>query len=242
MNLLLVMSTISCKSLRLSLSIALHVLTTVQIKSSGDSDQYQALICNNCQQYIGHLDQQAGGYRLYKWRLQSLPLPSEQNTGQPRIYQPSMSSTITTQFQSIMLAQCTSKLLLLPMHWKALPSHSLVSPNPEQDTATKILSLWVLSPSLRYSSTATEGESQQISNGHSSAASGKLAMKIFWKTVSAATAESMMEGNKAEEVFLPPQTILEIEELLWTSAFFLPPSGRKFQDWDVGLLERFEER
>lgn len=66
-------------------------------------------------------------------------------------------------------------------------------------------------------------------------------MKIFWKSISAAEANKLLDSVTHEEVSLPTETILEIKKCLQDSASFLPPSGRRFQDWGVGLLERFDE-
>lgn len=65
-------------------------------------------------------------------------------------------------------------------------------------------------------------------------------MKIFWKAIQAKEADSLLDSAAHEEVSLPLETIVEIEKCLRDSAAFLPASGRKFQDWDVGLLDRFE--
>jgi ubiquitin-protein ligase E3 D len=65
-------------------------------------------------------------------------------------------------------------------------------------------------------------------------------MKVFWKYIDNSTANGLVESDSIEEVSLPMEAILEIEANLRSSAQFLPPGGRKFQGWDVGLLERFE--
>ena len=66
-------------------------------------------------------------------------------------------------------------------------------------------------------------------------------MKVFWKYVDDKAANELIESDSIEEVSLPMEAISAIEASLRNSAQFLPPSGRKFQDWDVGLLERFED-
>jgi hypothetical protein len=65
-------------------------------------------------------------------------------------------------------------------------------------------------------------------------------MKIFWKSITSAEAVKLLDSSTHEEVSLPTETLIEIEKSLRQSATALPPSGRKFQDCDVGLLERFE--
>lgn len=65
-------------------------------------------------------------------------------------------------------------------------------------------------------------------------------MKVFWNPVSLIAATELADTPGVEEILLPIDAIREIEEVLRSSAGFLPPSGRKFRDWEVGLLERFE--
>jgi hypothetical protein len=66
-------------------------------------------------------------------------------------------------------------------------------------------------------------------------------MKVFWKTVSAAEATISMDSAGVEELSLPTEVILEMEKCLRDSARLLPPNVRRFKEWNVGLLERFEE-
>jgi hypothetical protein len=70
---------------------------------------------------------------------------------------------------------------------------------------------------------------------------GTFAMKVFWKLVSREEADSSVESESAEELLLPTEVIDEIKACLQESALVLPPSARKFKEWDVGLLERYEE-
>ena len=67
-------------------------------------------------------------------------------------------------------------------------------------------------------------------------------MKVFWRVITKEAAGTLVESGKVEEVTLPPETIGELEAGLRGSALFLPQSSRKFQEWDVGLLERYEEK
>lgn len=186
---------------------------------------------------MGHVDQLADGYRLYKWRLKSVETPTT-------YYEPSMSSIITAQLQSIMLAQCCSRLLILPMNWKAASreiSHDFAQMKTSPNESS-FLNLWVLNSALRYSTTTNEDDTQSASSPHSRSSTGQSAMKVFWKSVSATAAEKIMDKDGVEEVALPKETIVEIRNSLRNSAVLLPPSGRKFQDWNVGLLDRFEEQ
>ena len=194
----------------------------IQVEAIAEQNsKYPKLICSSCRNYLGHVDHQAEGYRLYKWQLKS-PTTTPDT---PSYYGPSLSSIITAQLQSVMLAQCCSRLVFLPMNWK--PSSTPQSPSPQNT----FLSMWILSPTIRYSTSV-----QNKLNSRP----GTLAMKIFWKSLTATEANKLLNSSTHEEISLPWETIIEIEKCLRDSAAFLPPSGRRFQDWDVGLLERFD--
>lgn len=45
-----------------------------------------------------------------------------------------------------------------------------------------------------------------------------------------------------EHLLFPPALYKSLVESLGTSQFLLPAAARKFQDWDVGILERFDAR
>jgi HECT-like Ubiquitin-conjugating enzyme (E2)-binding len=162
-----------------------------------------------------------------------------------------MASIITAQLQSIMLAQCTSRLLLLPLdgmlsfqqpNMPSLQQELFKLENPSSQLI--FLHLWVFNSAIKYTTTTkVEARSFVTPPDRPHSSSGKLAMKIFWKAVSGSAADKLMEDNTrpVEDVSLPLETILEIKKDLLDSAFLLPPSQRRFQDWDVGLLERFEE-
>lgn len=65
-------------------------------------------------------------------------------------------------------------------------------------------------------------------------------MKVFWKSISTDDARSLLDGGSAEELILPDEIVVEIGGILRDSAVCLPPSARKFKEWDVGLLERYQ--
>ena len=65
-------------------------------------------------------------------------------------------------------------------------------------------------------------------------------MKIFYQHVSMAGAEELMKKEGIEEVYFPGEVIGEMGAELERSGLCLPASGRKFREWEVGLLERFE--
>lgn len=185
------------------------------------------MCCKHCSKSIGYIDHQSDGVKIWKWSIKLSPSTPLNSSGPDLPQTPSISSVIAAQISSILQAQCCSRLLLLPLGWKL---RSVDSNTP--DTSSPLLSFWVLTPTLRYSSTSHSTSIQ------APLTSGTLAMKVFWKSVSEQEADKLM--NTAEEVPLPSEAIEEVSNTLHKSALMLPPSARKFQGWDVGLLERWE--
>lgn len=65
-------------------------------------------------------------------------------------------------------------------------------------------------------------------------------MKLFWNVVDEPAATALQDREDTEELSLPLEAIEELVTYLRGSADVLPPSARKFQTWNVGLLERYE--
>ncbi|KAI9868935.1 MAG: hypothetical protein M1813_002758 [Trichoglossum hirsutum] len=100
----------------------------------------------------------------------------------------------------------------------------------ETDGATPIL-LWVFNTNLRYT----------ISN---SLSGSQRAMKVFYQTHNITIGQLGSKVQTAplspEEVYLPLHIHQQLRERLHGSNRSLPTSARKFQEWDIGLLGRFE--
>ena len=67
------------------------------------------------------------------------------------------------------------------------------------------------------------------------------AMKIFWLPASESK-EDVNNSFSVEDVQLPPVPFRALRNALVESAELLPESSKKFQEWNVGLLERFSAR
>lgn len=91
------------------------------------------------------------------------------------------------------------------------------------------LHLWVFAPSLRFAS-----------SGVNSRPNGQLAAKIFSAPLSVASANALLDKGNVEELLLPAEALAGLESALGESSAALPPSARRFREWDVGLLERYE--
>ena len=106
----------------------------------------------------------------------------------------------------------------------ALHSSELQAPIPS-------LLVWVFTPDLLFSSSiSTPGRLDPTRS-----------TKVFyerqtWQPLKPGEAESA----SIEDVEIPGDLYEELDKALQESQRLLPPTARKFQGWDVGLLERFE--
>ncbi|TVY18502.1 Uncharacterized protein LARI1_G003140 [Lachnellula arida] len=185
--------------------------------------------CKVCSKNMGYLDEQSDGVKIWKWSIKLSQANPHQFSGLRLPQMPSISSIVSTRISSILQAQCCSRLLLHPLEWK--PSLAASEMNK---MSRSLLSLWILTPTLRYSATSSSAVDEP------SLSPGNLAMKVFWKEVTEEEAAELMDT--VEEVPLPSEAIQQVSACLHDSALLLPPSTRKFQGWDVGLLERWEEK
>ena len=65
-------------------------------------------------------------------------------------------------------------------------------------------------------------------------------MKVFYKTITDPMTILDEQNSTLEELALPASELRGLEETLKTSTNVLPQSARTFQDFQVGLLDRYE--
>ncbi|OAP63835.1 hypothetical protein AYL99_03062 [Fonsecaea erecta] len=90
------------------------------------------------------------------------------------------------------------------------------------------LLLWIFNPDIYYSS------SKRGPTAH-------RAMKVFYKFLPRPEEFLDGPGSNCEELVVPEEDFGEFKHTLQESTDILPPSARTFQDWDVGLLDRWEK-
>lgn len=67
-------------------------------------------------------------------------------------------------------------------------------------------------------------------------------MKLFFKTINEASIlDKLLDDAAVEEISLPENVLLELLDTLDASTKLLPFSIRKFQSWDVAVLDRFDD-
>ncbi|KAK4999158.1 hypothetical protein LTR66_001762 [Elasticomyces elasticus] len=120
---------------------------------------------------------------------------------------------------------------------------SLVSFGMEKWIAAQILTgieqqgvrlrLWIFTTDLIYSSSVQAAKRKYP----------KRAMKILWRRNERPdNFDALNSKNLAfEELDMPNQVLVHLQDTLRDSALLLPESARDFQEWHVGLIERFKE-
>ena len=97
---------------------------------------------------------------------------------------------------------------------------------------TAALKLWVFSPNLAISSSASETpEPMQV-------------MKVMWQDCppNAAVSDGMNAQSLSEgDIDIPDYEFQELLKALQSSALLLPENARVFQAWRVSLLRRFTD-
>jgi hypothetical protein len=66
-----------------------------------------------------------------------------------------------------------------------------------------------------------------------------IGMKIFYKSLDDPQKLLEEQSNSVEELFIPAPVLEEFMALLKESTTLLPHSARNFQEWSVGLLDRY---
>lgn len=86
---------------------------------------------------------------------------------------------------------------------------------------------WIFNPDIYYTS------SQRGPTVH-------RAMKVFYKKTDEPLKLLDAHQSTLEELALPEQEFFQLAQALEDSAQILPQSARTFQEWQVGLLDRYE--
>lgn len=145
-----------------------------------------------------------------------------------KLLEPSMARILSAQLLGIMNSSCVSRVNILPLK------------NPiDVGINWGGLSIWIFNPSIRYT-TSYFYHRRRMSISDTPDRPGILAMKILSKPFSLAKYPSTNDES-VEELELPGEVIHELKHYLEVSAMrYLPPSARKFQEWNVSFLDRHE--
>lgn len=199
-----------------------------------DANQNQLVGCLQCQNEVGTYHSDLNGIKFWKWKLRLISPSLSGRFGQggsiTTVPSPTLSSWgskfsastfVSAEILSKMSSQLVSKFLLMPI--------------VKVECSTCLL-LWVFGASIRFSSS----DFANLDGG--SGGEGLPAIKVFWKVVQESDTNLISDAVGIEDLFLPLDAILETEKVLKDNGKLIPRNSRKYLDWNVGLLERYEEK
>jgi hypothetical protein len=185
-----------------------------------DSTQEGFIVCKHCDATLGTSDDASDGWRIWKWNI-DIHTRSSSRTSSP-LYS-------TQKWITARLLYLIENTGLRKFHIHPIAPATDAEPAPSMPS----LLVWVFTPDLLFSSSIPSP--------------GRLdptrSMKVFyqpqtWRPLKPGEPESA----SIEDVEFPEELFFELRDVLHKSQRLLPPTARKFQGWEVGLLERFDGR
>jgi len=140
---------------------------------------------------------------------------------------------IDIQHTSYSIQKWISARLLFLIENQGVRKFHIHPPTPPSSTSPiSSLLIWVFTPDLFVSSSTPSESGLQVPT---------RSMKLFYKHESWAPPQpGEVEKADVEEVVFPRSLFEELRRVLGVSQAILPFGARKFQGWEVGLLERFD--
>ncbi|KAH8129704.1 ubiquitin-conjugating enzyme E2-binding protein [Trichoderma asperelloides] len=181
----------------------------------GEADPVKPLriSCKSCRTEIGMFNALASSITLFKWQVTCETAEASQA--------PSSSECLAATLIATISRSGSSKSLVA--------SHTLdVDPEASQSEASQSLHLWVLNANVVYSSTMREGR--------------RVAIKVLYQDIGAEEGNKLVDSmtSGVQEISFPAAAIKTARQILQESNDLMPASERLFQQWHVGLLERWE--
>lgn len=177
------------------------------------SANFLALSCKGCSADIGTFKVLNSSVVLFKWRVLC------KSVG-PSAKAPTSTDCLAATVISTISRTGSSKSILMP--------NELHASGREVAPECPPIHLWVLNSNVSYTSSVTEGK--------------KTGLKVLYQDIAKDEATKLLESitGEAQDIAFPQDAIDEARQTLKRSTLLLPASERSFQNWCVGLLERWE--
>jgi ubiquitin-protein ligase E3 D len=179
--------------------------------SHASKDKVIVLECSSCKTRLGSCVKGDDNFRFYKSRL-CVRLEQDKD---PESYPATV--FLTAQLLGLIESSVTRKFVV------HADSHG------ECGSENAGLQIWIFNPDIYYSSSKRGPTAYR-------------AMKVFYK--SAPDPAEFLETNEAltyEELIVPDEDFADFKTTLQQSTDVLPDTARTFQDWQVGLLDKWEK-
>ncbi|GAP86314.2 putative ubiquitin-conjugating enzyme E2C-binding [Rosellinia necatrix] len=183
------------------------------------------LHCTSCKTQLGVQNAQASSVSIFKWQV--IVQQRNRNISKPS---PNVAQCVSAMLLATMARSGCSKSIMLPM--KVRPGLSVAGSKTEnQGQVQGLLNIWLFNANITFSSTEA-------------CTSPTNAVKVLYRTINQEEADKMQESitSDVQDVSLPAEGITAIIGLLSRSNGFIPESDRKFKEWTVGLLEKWDSK
>ncbi|KAI0011297.1 ubiquitin-conjugating enzyme E2-binding protein [Xylariaceae sp. FL0662B] len=204
-------------------AVATREILSKEITSNSEADSV-AIFCGSCKSHLGVLNSQTSSISMFKWQVSI----SESTRQGPSIW-PSLCHCVSAMLLATMARSGCSKSIIMPMKSQLASAQNGSSTNLD-GTSQSLLHIWVFNANIVFSSTEERKSPIQ-------------AIKVFYRMVSPDGADRMLDSmtSDVQDITLPADAIETVLGILNSSNGFLPQNDRKFKEWTVGLLERWNE-
>ncbi|KAK2812034.1 hypothetical protein FQN50_001743 [Emmonsiellopsis sp. PD_5] len=204
-----------------------------QQNSAPNAQPAVGIFCSGCGNFVGEEHTSLHGLRLYKTNVSVLRKPREGADPNDDLWETYPADMIVgTQLLELVERIGARRFVI----------HSAEYRSADSEQRNSGILLWVFNPDMRYSSsssTRSPGDGDGV-------VTAQRAMKVFYQAVP--DIQAMLNPERGlpslaalEELSLPESIYDSMKLALERSNTMLPAPARRFAEWQVGLLSRYEE-
>ncbi|KAI1496569.1 ubiquitin-conjugating enzyme E2-binding protein [Biscogniauxia marginata] len=199
--------------------------TTQHASPDGSRTHNLAIFCSSCKNQLGIWNDQISSVSLFKWQV-NVDRQHDQGSAGP----PSLSHCTSAMLLATMARSGCSKSIIMSIKSQNEPPSNGSTPE-ELSLIRPLLNIWVFNANITFSS--TEEPRSPIN-----------AVKVLYRMVSQDEADKMLDSmtSDVQDIYLPAEAIKTVINLLDRSNTCVPLGDRKFRDWTVGLLEKWDAK
>ncbi|KAK7923369.1 hypothetical protein PG985_007440 [Apiospora marii] len=184
------------------------------------------LFCSKCHREIGVSHQDQTSATLFKWAISIRSPASTSSTTSTPAAQPSLPQCVSAMLMATLSRSACSKTIIIPS--TAGTGTPLQTEAEEEQT---LLHIWLFNQDITFTSTEQRPEQRPVS-----------AVKVFYRFVTQAEADKLVESmvSDVQDITLPAAAATQLREELERSNGYLPKPIRNFNQWKIGLLEKWK--
>ncbi|KAK8083735.1 hypothetical protein PG996_002516 [Apiospora saccharicola] len=188
------------------------------------------LFCSKCHYEIGVSHQDQTSVTLFKWAISIRGPTSTSSTASTPAAQPSLPQCVSAMLMATLSRSACSKTIIIPSTADT-GTPLQTGTEGEQQQQQKLLHIWLFNQDITFTSTEQRPEQRAVS-----------AVKVFYRFVNQAEADKLVESmvSDVQDITLPAAAATQLREELERSNGYLPKPIRNFNQWKIGLLEKWK--